>query len=67
MSLTISFIILLTNLFSKTQITKTLDWLIEVFTTNGKTLNLHTATINLEFQPQLRIMNLNCLMVYIQF
>ena len=67
MSLTISFIILLTNLFSKTQITKTLDWLIEVFTTNGKTLNLHTATINLEFQPQLGIMNLNCLMVYIQF
>ena len=67
MSLTISFIILLTNLFSKTQITKTLDWLIEVFTTYGKTLNLHTATINLEFQPQLRIMNLNCLMVYIQF
>ena len=30
----------------KLQITKILDWLIKVFTTHGKTLNLHTTTIN---------------------
>ena len=53
MSLTNLFINFLTNLISKTQITKTLDLIISVFTTNGKTLNLYTTTANLTFQPQL--------------
>ena len=33
----------------------------------GKTLNLHIATINLKFQPQIEMTNLYCLIVLIQF
>ena len=51
MSLTNLFINLLTNLILKPQITKILDWLIEVFITHGKILNLHTTTINLKYLP----------------
>ena len=32
----------------------------------GKTLNLHTTTINLKFQLQIEMMTLNCLMNHIQ-
>ena len=33
----------------------------------GKTLNLHIATINLKFQPQIEMTNLYCLIVLIKF
>ena len=49
MSLTNLFTSLLTNLISKTQISKTLDCLIWVFTTHEKTLNQRTTTINLKY------------------
>ena len=58
MSLTNLFISLLTKLILKTQITKTLDWLIYVITTNEKTLNLDATTINLKFQLQLGTISL---------
>ena len=61
------FIYQLTNLILNLQITKILDWLIEIFATHGKILNLHTTTINLNFQLPLRNINLICLMVLIHF
>ena len=51
----------------KTQITKILDWLIYVFTTPVKTLNLHTTTRNLKYLLQLGMINLICLMVLFSF
>ena len=66
MSLTNLFTSSLTNLISKTQMRKTLDWLIKVFTAHGRTLNLHTTTINLKLHPQLAMMNLICLMALTQ-
>ena len=60
MSLTNLFIRLLTNLILKPHSTKILDWLTQVCTTPGQTLNLHTTTIS-------EIMNLICLIILIQF
>ena len=40
-------------------------WIIQVFITQGETLNQHTTTTNLKFQHQLGIMNLICLMDHI--
>ena len=54
------FISLLTNLILKSHSTKILDWLTQVFTTPGQTLNLHTTTIS-------GIMNLICLIILIEF
>ena len=47
---------LLTILILKIQM-KILYWLIKVFITHGKILNLYIETINLEFLFQLGIMN----------
>ena len=66
MSLTNSFRSLLTKLILKRQIAKNIG-LVNLFTTRGKTLNLHTTTINLEYLLPLGIMNVICLMHHIQF
>ena len=60
MSLTNSFINLLTNLISKAQMIKT-------FIKHGKTLNQCITSINLKFHPQLGMTKLICLMDLIQF
>ena len=44
----------------KIPLNKILDWLTQVFTTPGQTLNLHTTTIS-------GIMNLICLIILIEF
>ena len=46
---------------------KNTGWLIQVFTTRGKTSNQNTITINLKYLLQLGMLNLICLMFLIQF
>ena len=60
------FINLPSSLILKIQLTKILDWLIEVFITREKTLNRHITIINLKYLSQLGMMNLIFLMDHIQ-